>query len=254
MGRDLGKGSGADRAPGGTPAAGKAPSASCKSRGDAWFGGRETARLFGQDPSTRSWVLSEAGADLRYCVSALRRGTRGANCSAGEGAAPTPPCPVEPRPPAPRLFSRHETHRHLGKPKSSGASASPGRPMATNMPGAVEELSPQPRPQGGRVQIQTGASGTSPLPYSRVDFPTIPGDVSSPTSQQGGCRPPLSAEPSSELQRGGEVISIAGIGAALAVPPPVFNTGRATWPPSSAAAGAGERGASRRQDGLFPKQ
>lgn len=254
MGRDLGKGSGADRAPGGTPAAGKAPFASCKSRGDARFGGRETALLFGRDPSTHSWVSSEAGADLKYCVSALRRGTRGANCSAGEGASPTPPCPLEPRPPAPRLLSQHKTHRHLGKPNLREHQHHPGCPTATNTPGAVEELSPQARPQGGRVQIQTGALGTNPLPYSRADFPTTPGDVSSPTSQRGGCWTTPLCRARQRASAGGEAISIAGIGAPLAVPPPVSDTGRATWPPSAAAAGAGERGAGRCQDGLFPQQ
>lgn len=84
--------------------------------------------------------------------------------------------------------------------------------MATDMPGAMEELSPQARPQDGTVQIQTGALGTSPLPYSRADFPAIPGDVSSPTSQRGGCRPPLSAEPSSEIQRGGKPSPSLGLG------------------------------------------
>ena len=90
----------------------------------------------------------------------------------------------------------------LGKTKPSGASASPGHPMATNMAGAVEELSPRTVSPGssseGRVQTQTGALGTSPLPYPHAGSPPCQGTCQAPRPSEGAAdhlSPPTTQSP-----------------------------------------------------------
>lgn len=109
-----------------SPAAGKAPSAPRKSGEDGQFGGRNAALLFGQDPSTRSWVLSRAEADLKLCFHTQTTST-------GRKLPPRhPPGSGEPRPavlrPSPFPWGN----------QTLGASASPHGHQRTRGRGGAE--------------------------------------------------------------------------------------------------------------------